>query len=423
VFFGHSASKWVEIRKEIPWARIDWPWSESYSFTQAIRQPMAPNATLRVENPQGDIRVTGSDTNEIALTANKRVRAPSKEDAERLQAGLEVKLVTAEGGQHLVTVPNHPQLRVDLGISVPRSTAVRLEARRGSAEASDLAGDVSADIDRGDFAASNIDGSVRVQLRRGSFSARNVKGSVELDGRGSDIQVADVRGQLLIRGEYSGASDYSNIAGGVKFGSSRTDLEIQKLPGRMEMTLGTLAIREPGGSVSVSTRNKDIRVEDFAEKVVIVNRGASVELRTSKLPLRDIEVENHSGPVEVAIPAKAEFQVEATARRGSVDSEFPSLEMGRKTETGWIKGQVGQAGATLKLSTSYGAIRLKRIGPVGEQAAEPQQPRRKAGVPGPAAPGLRPQPGGQAPTLRGMPPTAARPARARVPLAFQHLLR
>jgi DUF4097 and DUF4098 domain-containing protein YvlB len=215
-------------------------------------------------------------------------------------------------------------------------------------------------------------------LRRGSLTARDIKGSIDVDGRGSDIQVSDITGQLSVRGEYSGAMEFSNVAQGVRFNSSRTDLEIQKLPGRLDMTLGALTINTPGGLVTVSTRNKDVRVEDFAEKVQIVNRGASVELRTTRLPLRGIEVENHSGPIDIAIPAKSEFQIDATTRRGEIDVDFPDLPVERVDDVRSVKGKVGQAGAIIKLTTSYGTISLRKAGEEEKrpEAAPPRKGRR-----------------------------------------------
>lgn len=376
VLLGISASKWLEVRGQIPWGNIDWPWSETYQFSQALKQPMAPKSKLRVENPAGDVRVTGGDVAEINVAVSKRIRACSQEEANRLDPQTNAEIVL-DGDNWVVRVPGVPQLRADLDITVPRAVALAADIHRGALQAADLQGDLSAEIERGDATLTNIAGDVRLQLRRGSMTARDIKGNVEVEGRGSDIRAADVTGQLAVRGEYSGAIEFSNVAQGVRFNSSRTDMEIQKLPGRVDMTLGALTINAPGGLVNVSTRNKDIRVEDFSEKVQIANRGASVELRTSKLPLRDIEVENHSGPIELAIPDKSEFVIDATTRRGDIDLEFPNLPVERQDDVRSVKGKVGQAGANIKLSTSYGTITLRKAGAETQQAEPaPRKDRR-----------------------------------------------
>ena len=377
VLVGLSASQWLEVRGRIPWGTIDWPWSETYQFTQTLKQPMEPKSRLRVENPAGDVRVTAGDGKEILVTVSKRIRASCQEAANKLEPQTNAEIVR-EGGASVVRVPSHSQLRADLEITVPRAVQLAGDVRRGAFQASGLEGDVSAEVERGDVTLSNIAGDVRLQLRRGSLTARDIKGSIDVDGRGSDIQVSDITGQLSVRGEYSGTMEFSNVAQGVRFNSSRTDLEIQKLPGRLDMTLGALTINTPGGLVTVSTRNKDVRVEDFAEKVQIVNRGASVELRTTRLPLRGIEVENHSGPIDIAIPAKSEFQIDATTRRGEIDVDFPDLPVERVDDVRSVKGKVGQAGAIIKLTTSYGTISLRKAGEEEKrpEAAPPRKGRR-----------------------------------------------
>jgi len=373
VLVGLTASRWGEFRKDAWFLGIDWPWSRDFNFTQITKQEFQPKSTLRVENANGDVRITGFDNNQITVTFNKSIRAATEEDAKALNSQFQPKLLR-EGTTYVISVPGYPHVRADVEISIPRAVPLRLEVRRGSVSASNVEGNVSAEMDRGDASFSAITGDVKLQIRRGSVSAQNIKGNVEIEGRGGDIQVGEVTGHLVVRGDYGGSIELARIAQGVRFSSSRTEMEIQKLPGRLDMTIGSLAISEPGGLVSINTRDKDIRIEEFPEKVQIVSRGASVELRTSKLPLKDIQVENHSGPIEVSIPARSDFQIEAIARRGEVESEFGELEVERRREKSrdsWIRGKVGSAAAQIKLDTSYGTIVLKKLG----EAAEPAEPR------------------------------------------------
>lgn len=397
VLIGVSASKWKDVRKDMLFLGIDWPWSRTYSFSQVMKQEVEPQSAVRVESFGGDVAIRGADTKEIAVTVNKTIRSISEEEARVLDARLQAEIVR-EGRAYVVRISHHPQLRADMEVTLPRATPLKLEVRRGSLHVSDvevsspvgvrrtsaapaespqareLEGELLAEVDRGDVSLSGISGNVKLQIRRGSLSAENIKGNLEVEGRGGDVRVADLTGHLVVRGDYSGAIEFARVAQGVRFSSSRTEMEIQKLPGRVEMTIGSLAILEPGGPVSVNTRNKDIRIEEFPEKVQIVNRGASVELRMTKFPLKDIEVENHSGSIDLAVPAKSEFQIEATAARGEAESEFAELEVESRTRKGsdsWIRGKVGGGGANIKLNTSYGMIRLRKLGP----EAEPAEPR------------------------------------------------
>ncbi len=353
---GLAASHAKHVNLGPDWNRI---WGREFTFNETLKQEnVKPNAPLRIDWPRGEITISGSNTTEILVNATKRVTARHEEEANGQRGQLRLELV-AEGAGYLLRASGDPDIRADVEVSVPTTTPMHMETRRGSVQVSNTKGDIEAEMERGDASFSDVAGNIKVQLRRGSISAHNIQGNVEVEGRGSDIQVSDVSGQLLVRGDFTGASDYQRIAQGVRFSSSRTDMEIVKLPGRVDMTIGALSITEPGGAVSINTRNKDIRIEDFSENVKVINQGANIELRTTRLPLKDIEVETHSGTIELSVPSKSDFQIDATARRGDVDSEFP-LEADRQQENGFIRGKVGGGAATVKLNTTYGNITLRK---------------------------------------------------------------
>src|SRR5207244_2689737 len=143
---------------------------------------------------------------------------------------------------------------------------------------------------------------------------------------------------------------------------SRTEFQIQKLPGKVDMTIGSLSITEPGGPVSVTTRSKDIHIEDFDGPVQVTNRDASIDLSTRKLPLQNIEVENKSGRIDLTLPAAGHFQIDASARKGEANSDFAEVQSQRDNEQGTLKGTVGKSGSTIKLNTTYGVISLRKQG-------------------------------------------------------------
>jgi DUF4097 and DUF4098 domain-containing protein YvlB len=96
--------------------------------------------------------------------------------------------------------------------------------------------------------------------------------------------------------------------------------------------------------------------------VQITDRDAGVELSTRKTPVGAIDVENKSGKTEVSLPSSGHFQVDASARRGEVDSEFSEVSAKRDNESGTMTGSVGKNGATVKLNTTYGSISLRKPG-------------------------------------------------------------
>jgi DUF4097 and DUF4098 domain-containing protein YvlB len=96
--------------------------------------------------------------------------------------------------------------------------------------------------------------------------------------------------------------------------------------------------------------------------VQITDRDAGVELETKKNPVGAISVENKSGKIEVSLPASGNFEVDAAARRGEVDSEFSGVVVKHEHEDGTMSGSVGHNGSTVKLNTTYGSINLRKQG-------------------------------------------------------------
>ena len=263
-----------------------------------------------------------------------------------------------------VNYPNavrHATLHANLDIDVPRGATVRIDGKRGDVRVRNIAGPVTLNVDRGDVDVEDVTGKLKLDLRRGSLTAQRIKGGVEMDGNANDIQISDVDGDVVVRGEYSGAIAFANLKS-LKWSSARTQMEIAKLPGKVDLSSGSLTIIEPSGGVTIRTSSKDIRIEDFDGPVQITDRDAGVELRTKKTPVSAIDVENKSGKIEVSLPSSGHFQVEASARRGEVNSEFSDISVKRDNETGTMSGSVGTSGSTVKLNTTYGSISLRKQG-------------------------------------------------------------
>jgi len=319
---------------------------------------------ITVYNPRGDVRITGGDGAEITVKAEKQVQAMNETEAKKLDELVKLEVVK-EGDGYVVRsnadrADGQGSVSTAMEIQLPKGATLDVQARRGDVQIAQVLGAVTLNVERGDVRLQDLGDKVRVDLRRGSFSAERIKGNIEMDGRGNDLQVNDVEGEVVIRGEYSGNINFANVKKVVHVTTSRTELEIQRLPGKVDMTMGSLTITQPSGPVSVSTRAKDIRIEDFDGPIQIVNRDASVELTTNKTPLPSIGVENKSGRIEVTLPASASFQVEGTARRGEVTSDFSEISASQENEQGTLRGGVGKNGPTVKLNTTYGSISIRK---------------------------------------------------------------
>lgn len=362
IVIGTAVYKGTRFVQGADWNEI---WGESYTFPQEVKQAVEEKQpSILVVNPYGETRVTGGDLAEIQVKAERRVKARNEANAKETADSTQVE-ITREGSQYVVRsnadrARGGRSVQVTLEIHVPRASTLDLQTRRGDIQVSDIRAPVTISAERGDVTLADIGGKVRLDLRRGSLSAQRLKGNLEMDGRGSDIQVTDVDGEVVVRGDYTGSITFANISGAVRMTSSRTDLQVHKLPGKVDMTIGSLHITDSSGPLTITTRAKDIVLEEFQGPVQVTNRDASIELRTRKLPLKDIEVENRGGGIELTLPASSNFQIDASARRGNVDSEFV-LPVQVERELATIKGTVGSNGANIKLKTTFGTIHLRKM--------------------------------------------------------------
>ena len=224
---------------------------------------------------------------------------------------------------------------------------------------------------------------MKIHKSGGSTEVRNLKGSMELDGHGDDIEVADVSDTVTVHGEFTGALQFRNVGQILRYESLRTDMTAQKLFGRLEMEVGSMEVNGIDGPLEITTREKDITVNDFKHSLRITDSDGQITLQTSTLPIHDIQVESKKGEVELTLPAGSNFQIEARSHHGEVECDFsgPSLKVAKEDDTPSISGSYGKGGAMIRINTDYGAIRIFRAGahpPKLPDAPEPPEPSGKA---------------------------------------------
>jgi DUF4097 and DUF4098 domain-containing protein YvlB len=360
-FLGVAIAHSPNVNMDIPWDDV---FGREYNFTQsATQQVTEAQPSIVVLNPYGEVHVEGTDTKEIELKAEKRVTSVDESSAQHANDNSPVH-ISREGSDYVVRVDysnsgRRTTLHANLDLQVPRGASLRIDGKRGDVRVRNVNGAVSLTVDRGDVNVEDVTGKLKLDLRRGSATVARVKGGVEMDGRANDLQISDVEGDVVVRGEYNGSIAFANVKS-LKWSSSRTEMEIAKLPGKIDMSVGSLTITEPSGAVTVRTSSKDIRIEDFDGPVQVTDRDAGVEVSTSKASFGAVDVENKSGKIDVSLPSSSHFQVEASARRGEVDSEFSDVSTKRDNDNGTMTGSVGRGGPTVKLNTTYGSIRLKK---------------------------------------------------------------
>lgn len=367
-----------------PWERfgplgpkpVTW-FGRSYEFPiDEQRQAVPANPYVLLENLRGSVRIVGAGAAEVRVSGRKSVRALDFAAAKRadqltpLETSVEAGRVVIR--TNLDRIASEYRAEAELEVSVPRASTLELRLREGKVEVTGVDGAVELTSDRADAHLGAIGGPVRLNVRRsGHIRLLDIKGSVEVLGsRGRDIEVRGASGPVRIEGSYSGDQRFANLAKGLHIESSQLSLRIEQVGGYAELSLARLRGETLAGPIRFrSLRSHDVELENFTRGAEIWLESGDVRLRPA-LELAAIQVRTRTGDVELYLPEKAAFQLDARTARGSIENNFGAgLKQQSEGQGAALKGATG-AGPLIRVETSRGRIVVaKDLGPLPVRAA------------------------------------------------------
>jgi DUF4097 and DUF4098 domain-containing protein YvlB len=350
-------------------------WGQQYDYPVSVTSPAAGMKRIVFENPRGFIKVVGGDGKDVVITGHKAIRAFAKEEADRTDKETPVEIIPQ--GDRLMVRTNQDRVRSnqritdDLEITVPRGISVESRGTSGDHEIADIDGDVEINTGRGDVRLTRIGGNARLDVGRSELiRVVDVKGRVDVQGRGNDLEVENAGGQVTVGGTYGGTLDFKNLAKPLQFEGSRgTELTAQAVPGRINMDLGEFNARDVVGPMRIATRARDIKVQQVTQQLEVETERGDIELTPGKTPLPSIDARSGSGKIELLLPERASFQLEATAERGDAVNDYDESAIRRDSSgrTNTLKGKVGD-GPTIKLTAKRGNISVRKEGTLPSEA-------------------------------------------------------
>ena len=339
---------------------------DKHESDQALTQAFPPKAGFTVDNPRGDVTISGaSDDSQIHISVHKEVYTRSDSEADTKAQQLSPRLNTS-GSTVTLTVPALEGARADLTITVPATAPVSVTANHGDVNVSAIKAPIQVTANHGDIELSAITGPVTARINNGdsSLSAHSVTGPVSIEGRGRDTTLSDITGPVGMRGDYFGTTHFERIRGPIKFHTSRTDLQLGRLDGEIEISDNAdLTASDVVGPLILTTGNRNITLDRIAGDVTVTNRNGSVDV-TNAPPLRNVIIENRNGSVDVTVPEQSAFSYQLEAVNGDIDSDFSEIKVpdgGLQKKS--ISGSVGSSGPStpmIRVSTSQGDVSLKK---------------------------------------------------------------
>jgi hypothetical protein len=250
---------------------------------------------------------------------------------------------------------------------------------RGRIYIEEIKGDVTVSNEYSPLEILNVDGNLNVSVTEGNLRIEKVTKPVIIDARGTKVQIAELQDSLKIKASHRNV-DISNVAsqitiesryttlslknvkGSVEIDSSSDTISADDIKGRLVMKAKGSGIRASGilGPLDIRTTLKDVVVNDFGDSCSISNEYAGISISSQKLGKGDVSIKNRNGDVELYLPDGAAFSIDATARNGSVESDYAGLAPATNANTGSLKAKVKSGGPKITLETDSSDIHVYR---------------------------------------------------------------
>ena len=379
VVFGLIATQlervnWSGLRDQINIDDSDFNdiFGQSYNFEDHLERDFPAGSSLKIIDTRGAVSVHSSDDNKITVSVRKRVGAESQEDADKYNTQTK-PTITAIGG--LLTLDAKAEgsgdhaVEVDLDVSLPRKVPVTISSRKGDVSVVGRDGAVDISAQHSDTSVEDVNGSVKVSQEKGSVKIEQITGDVHVEGRVDEVSVSDVKGGAQLDGEFQESVKLARISKQVTFRSSRTDMEFSRIEGSLDLDSSELHAEEITGPLHLTTRDKNIRLEEVSGDVRLQDSDGAVEvdMRT----LGNVQIDNRNGDLQVALPEKAGFRIDAHARDGEIQSDFPGLNVSSGDSETRASGSFGNGASHIVLNNEHDNIEIRKAGPQPPKAPEP----------------------------------------------------
>lgn len=266
---------------------------------------VAADATISIENVAGSLMILGSETAELVVTGTMG------DDVEELEISGDAEDLSVE-----VVIPDDDdwhgerKIKADLEVRVPRGASLEIETVSASIDISGVSGEIE---------AGSVSGAVTVAGGANEIEAESVSGAITVTG-GSGLVVAE------------------SVSGSVKLAEVSGDIEATTVSGKIRVEAGVV---------------DDVEIESVAGSVYF--KGL--------LGGGDLEVESHSGNIEVHLPGAlvADFVLESFS--GRIENGFgpPARRSDRYAPGVSAEFSTGAEGADVSVETFSGSIVLKKF--------------------------------------------------------------
>ncbi len=364
----HNGNNWNFGFNSDDWKQ--WVGSKHEQDTPAASHTIAANGALIIDNPHGDVTVSGiSDDGLLHLSTHKEVYTNSDDQARDRLASLEPQF--SGSNDNLTLHVNAADTgETDLTLLVPPTVRVSINANHGDVKANNLKTPTSLTANHGDVDVAAITGPVTVHVnsRGKSVTAHSISGPVNVQGTGDELNLSDVDGPVTVDGDFFGGGRLLHITGPIRYNTTRISFNLARLDGEVSFDdKDEFSADDAAGPFTLKTRSRDLTLNHIAGNVDITNSHGKVELQSTG---GTITVANHDGDIRLSLPQQAKFTLAAETSDGDVTNNFGLGSAGGGR--GILNGSVGGGTTPVHLTTTHGDISVDHT---GDSTPTPPRPR------------------------------------------------
>jgi hypothetical protein len=281
--------------------------SDRYREDFHFSYPLNAGGSLRLENFNGSVEISGWDKNTVDIDGTKYANTDY-----RLKE-MKIDITPSASSVNIRTIPpidRHGNSGARYTIHVPRHTI--LEGITSS---------------NGAIRVDTIEGNAHLRTSNGSVHARSLTGPLDVQTSNGSIEVSEVTGDTTLRS--------SN-------GAIRADVR-----------KGRFGAQTSNGSITVRLRDSD------TSPVRLQSSNGHLELTMDEV--REVHANTSNSSITVRMPATAGATVDAHTSNSSITCDFDVMLHGELKPKHRLEGTIGKGGPLLDLGTSNGSIKLLRL--------------------------------------------------------------
>jgi DUF4097 and DUF4098 domain-containing protein YvlB len=283
---------------------------------------LEPGGEFRIDTDLGKVTVTGTAESGAHVVITSKHKDLDELLHFRFEEGAGTASIVARR-KHKFSFFGHDGDSVHFEIQLPASTRLSVETSGGG------------------ITVSGMKDTAKLSTSGGGISVRDHVGDVDTDTSGGGIRLRDVKGK--VRANTSGGGVVAQGIDG---------------PIRAESSGGSIELERVSGDIDAETSGGGIRIEQAGGRVHADTSGGGIEASFAKGNSKGGTLETSGGGIEDALDPDADLAIEASGN--AVRSDLPIRVRG-EISRGNLSGSLGKGGATLKLHTSGGSVRIQSL--------------------------------------------------------------